>query len=69
MTCAATSSGPTSHEGDAAALIKHMQAQGVHVYRFEHDVNTNGVREFGTGTVEPPRCCPRARSTCRSTSR
>jgi hypothetical protein len=42
---------PDKHEGDAAALIKHMQAQGVHVYRFEHDVNTNGVREFGTGTA------------------
>ena len=40
---------PDRHEGDAAALIKLMQDQGVHVYRFEHDVNTNGVREFGTG--------------------
>ena len=38
---------PDRHEGDAAALIRHMQNQGVHVYRFEHDVNTNGVREFG----------------------
>ena len=40
---------PDRHEGDAAALIDHMQKQGVHVFRFEHDVNTNGVREFGTG--------------------
>jgi hypothetical protein len=41
---------PDRHEGDAASLVRHMQNQGVHVYRFEHDVNTNGVREFGTGT-------------------
>jgi hypothetical protein len=41
---------PDRHEGDTAALVRHMQNQGVHVYRFEHDVNTNGVREYGTGT-------------------
>ncbi len=41
---------PDRHEGDAAALVKHMQAQGVHVYRLDTDVNTNGVREYGTGT-------------------
>ena len=41
---------PDRHEGDMASLVRHMQNQGVHVYRFEHDVNTNGVREFGTGT-------------------
>jgi hypothetical protein len=40
---------PDRHEGDMAALVRHMQAQGVHVYRFQHDVNTNGVREYGTG--------------------
>src|SRR3712207_335800 len=33
-----------------SALIKHMQKQGVHVYRLEHDTNTNGVRVYGTGT-------------------
>jgi hypothetical protein len=38
------------HEGDTVALIKHMQAQGVHVYTLDTNVNTAGVREFGTGT-------------------
>ena len=41
---------PDRHEGDTAALVKHMQAQGVHVYRLDTDVNAAGVREFGTGT-------------------
>jgi hypothetical protein len=40
---------PDRHEGDAAALVKHMQNQGVHVFRLDTDVNTNGVREYGTG--------------------
>jgi hypothetical protein len=37
------------HEGDQAALIRHMRNQGVHIYRLDTDVNTNGVREYGTG--------------------
>ena len=41
---------PDRHEGDAAALVRHMERQGVHVYRLEHDVNAGGVREYGTGT-------------------
>jgi hypothetical protein len=40
---------PDRHEGDTAALLKHMQAQGVHVYRFDTNVATGGVREYGTG--------------------
>ena len=41
---------PDKHEGDAAALIRHMRNQGVHVFRLESAVNAAGVREFGTGT-------------------
>jgi len=41
---------PDRHEGDTASLLKHMQAQGVHVYKFDTNVATAGVREFGTGT-------------------
>ncbi len=41
---------PDRHEGDTAALVKHMQAQGVHVYTLDTNVNAAGVREFGTGT-------------------
>ena len=38
---------PDNHAGDAAELIRHMQRQGVHVYRFNHPMALNGVREFG----------------------
>ena len=48
--CAATSSGPTATRATRPRWSDLMQDQGVHVYRFEHDVNANGVREFGTGT-------------------
>jgi hypothetical protein len=41
---------PDRHEGDTAALVKLMQAQGVHVYKLDTNVNAAGVREFGTGT-------------------
>jgi hypothetical protein len=38
------------NEGDTAALIRHMQAQGVHVYTLDTNVNAAGVRRYGTGT-------------------
>jgi hypothetical protein len=38
---------PDNHAGDAAELIRHMRRQGVHVYRFDHPMALNGVREFG----------------------
>ena len=55
---------PDRHEGDTAALVKHMQAQGVHVYKLDTNVNAAGVREFGTGT-SGVQTLPRGRCTCR----
>jgi hypothetical protein len=38
---------PDNHAGDAAELIRHMQRQGVHVYRFDAAAALQGVHEFG----------------------
>ena len=59
---------PDNHAGDTAELMRHMQRQGVHVYRFDQAATIAGGRSSGRARPSP-QSCPPGRSTSRWTSR